>query len=194
MSTLIYGVKPSGHQCQVSIERLADHFLESGECELGASVLKETTYVDDILSSQDSKRECVRVADNIRRILGKGSMCVKCFTFSREHPSENVSADGEHVGLAGYLCAPASDMIKLDIGPIRLRKAKRGWRPEPVVGDLKSALKTCFTKKILTGLVAGVFDPLGLVTPITAGLKLDLHELCARQLDWDDQVPTELLE
>jgi hypothetical protein len=47
---------------------------------------------------------------------------------------------------------------------------------------------------VLTGLVAGVFDPLGLATPITAGFKLDLHQLCELKLDWDDKVPEELLD
>ena len=42
--------------------------------------------------------------------------------------------------------------------------------------------------------MARIFDPLGLVTPITAGLKLDLHALCSLKLDWDDQVPLELLD
>jgi hypothetical protein len=46
----------------------------------------------------------------------------------------------------------------------------------------------------LTGLVAGVFDPLGLATPITAGFKLYLHQLCELKLDWDDKVPEELLD
>jgi hypothetical protein len=39
-----------------------------------------------------------------------------------------------------------------------------------------------------------VFDPLGLATPITAGFKLDLHQLCELELDWDDKVPEELLD
>jgi hypothetical protein len=39
-----------------------------------------------------------------------------------------------------------------------------------------------------------VFDPLGLATPITAGFKLDLHQLCELKLDWDDKVPEELLD
>jgi hypothetical protein len=33
-----------------------------------------------------------------------------------------------------------------------------------------------------------------LVTPITAGLKLDLHKLCALKLDWDDPVPDSYLD
>jgi hypothetical protein len=35
---------------------------------------------------------------------------------------------------------------------------------------------------------------LGLATPITAGFKLDLHQLCELKLDWDDKVPEELLD
>ncbi len=39
-----------------------------------------------------------------------------------------------------------------------------------------------------------MFDPLRLATPITAGFKLDLHQLCELKLDWDDKVPEELLD
>ena len=194
VATLIYGVKSAGQQCQAAIEKLADHHLESGTHVLGATALKDTTYVDDILSSQDSTSKCEIVAADIDAILKKGSMGVKAFSYSGRPPSEKVSADGVHVGLAGYLWATQADVIKLDVGPVRLGKARRGKRPDPVAGDLKAALGRTFTKRTLTGLVAGVFDPLGLVTPVTAGLKLDLHELCTLRLDWDDPVPVELLD
>ena len=39
--TLIYGVKPSGAQCQVSIEKLADHFIQQGRHLEAAAILKE---------------------------------------------------------------------------------------------------------------------------------------------------------
>ena len=194
VATLIYGVKSSGQQCQAAIEKLADHHLDAGIHQMGAEALKDTTYVDDILSSQDSHEKCKTVAADIEIILQKGSMKVKSFSFSGAAPAECVSADGTHVGLAGYLWATEADIIKLDIGPVRLGKAKRGRRPDPVLGDIKAALSQVFTKRTLTGIVAGIFDPLGLVTPITAGLKLDLHELCALRLDWDDAVPQELLD
>ena len=38
-----------------------------------------------------------------------------------------------------------------------------------------------------------MFDLLGRFTPITAGIKLDLSELSLRSLDWDDQVPNDLI-
>ena len=194
VTTLIYGVKPSGQLTQVSLEKLAAFHRDQGENLDGAKVLEEDTYVDDIITSQESQQQCMEVAEQIVKILARGSMGVKAFSFSKNPPNEAVSADGLTVGLAGYLWTTEADTIRLDIGPPRLGKAKRGRRPEPVTGDFKEALRGCFTRRVLTGLVAAVFDPLGLVTPITAGLKLDLHELCALKLDWDDPVPVQLLD
>ena len=39
--------------------------------------------------------------------------------------------------------------------------------------------------------VAEIFDPLGKMTPV-CGLKLDISELSARKLDWDDVIPDNL--
>ena len=192
--TLIYGVKSSGGQCQASIEKLADHFGGREEYADAAAILKEEVYVDDVMASRNSQEECKLAANGIETILAAGSMSVKAFTHSGEVPSEAVSADGVHVGLGGYLWRPVDDLILVDIGPPRLGKAKRGKLPEPITGDFGEALKKSFTRRTLSGLVARVFDPLGLATPVTANFKLDVHDLCKRKLDWDDPVPLELLE
>ena len=143
VTTLIYGVKPSGQQTQVSLEKLAASFKDKGDHLMGAKVLEEDTYVDDIINSQESQQDCMEVAEQIVKILARGSMGVKAFSFSRNPPSDAVSADGLRVGLAGYLWKTEADTIELDIGPPRLGKAKRGRRPEPISGDFKEALKTC---------------------------------------------------
>ena len=40
--------------------------------------------------------------------------------------------------------------------------------------------------------MAEIFDMLGKMTPITAGMKLDVSELCTRRLDCDDKIPDDL--
>lgn len=192
--TLIYGVKPSGNQCQASLEKLADHFISSGQHLEAAEVLKNDIYVDDLMSSQDSLEDCYLVATGLATILQQARMNVKAFSFSGQEPEEVVSPDGQHVGVGGYLWQPLEDLIILDIGLPRLGKAKRGKLPEPITGDFGQALKENFTRRVVTGVVARVFDPLGLATPITAKLKIDLHHLCQHKLDWDDAVPLENLD
>ena len=34
--------------------------------------------------------------------------------------------------------------------------------------------------------------PLRRVTPLVSGMKLDIHELHSRKLDWDDKLPDDL--
>ena len=86
--------------------------------------LKDDTYVDDIITSPKSLPKCQQVAADIERILAKGTMGVKAFSYSGSKPSEKVSADGTHVGLAGYLWATEDDVIKLDIGLPRLGRGR----------------------------------------------------------------------
>jgi hypothetical protein len=81
-TTLIYGVKPSGQQTQVSLEKLAAHHRNQGKYLEGARVLENDTYVDDIINSQDTQQDCIVVAEEIVEILARGSMSVKAFTFS----------------------------------------------------------------------------------------------------------------
>ncbi len=55
----------------------------------------------------------------IKEILPRGSMGRKTLSFSRNPPSDAVSADGLTVGLAGYLRSAEGDTIRLDIRPPR---------------------------------------------------------------------------
>ena len=192
--TLIYGVRSAGGQTIAGFDKLSQYVLqnETGYKD-GAEVLRDDSYMDDIMTSTHSPEVSKKVAADLEHVLSLGSMGVKEFTFSGVKPLEKVSADGENVGIIGYLWNPLDDTIKLDIKKLYLGKPKRGKLPDPVVGDVGAALKPKFTRRTLVGKAAGVYDPLGLVTPISAKFKLDLHDLCFRKLDWDDSVPEHLL-
>ena len=195
MRTLIYGVKSAGGQTQVGLTELAEYCIEHfPEHTLGAETLRDETYVDDILKSADNLEEVKKTCSDITFTLNLGSMTVKDFTISGTSPSDKVSADGKSVGLAGYIWEPMEDIVRLNIKDIYLDKVKRGKQPKPIQGDLKAALQERFTRRVLVGKVSQVFDPLGLATPITANLKLDLHTVCLTRLDWDDPIPLDYLD
>ena len=42
------------------------------------------------------------------------------------------------------------------------------------------------------GKVAEIYDPLGKITPLLAGMKLDVSHLLRSGLSWDDQLPDNL--
>lgn len=193
--TLIYGVRPAGNLTMAGFDCLSEYCrTQFPEHSRGAAVLSDDTYMDDVMHSEDTEEECKQVANSLDFTLSLGTMSVKAYTFSGTEPSDLVSSDGVHVGLLGLRWDPKDDVISLDVKALYLEKPKRGKLPELVRGEIGPALKERFTRRTLVGKVASVYDPLGLVTPITARLKLDLSRICKMKYDWDDTIPDEYLE
>ena len=67
-------------------------------------------------------------------------------------------------------------------------KKIRGRRP----AGSEEGIPDKLTRRQCVSKVAEVYDLVGKLTPITAAMKLDLHELVLRRLDWDDIIPDEL--
>ena len=107
-------------------------------------------------------------------------------TFSGIDPPKDLSSDGVTLNLAGMKWFSKRD--KLNIGELNFEKKKRGKKPVVVEGMIPSN----FTRRDWVDKVAEIFDLLGKITPITAGMKLDLSELCNRKLRWDDTIPDDL--
>ena len=193
--TLIYGVKPAGQLTAEGFNLVADVAEEKEpDLKLGADTLRDKKYVDDILAAYDNDDVRDLAGDCLEKTLNYGTMEVKAVTKSGHEPDEKVTTDGANCGLLGYKWAPKDDLIGLDIKPLYLGKRKRGKRPPSVEGDIREALAGRFTKRVIAGTVAVIFDPLGLIVPVTGRLKLDLSEICKLKVDWDDMLPVELLD
>lgn len=193
--TLIYGVRPSGTITIVGFRILSNYVKDNyPEHSKGAKKLEKDSYMDDIVTGDDTVEDCEKIADDIKFTLGKGSMNVKAFSYSGKPPPEEVSADGKSIGVLGYAWFTQEDEVKLETRDVYLDKIKRGKLPEPIKGDYKDALKLTFTKRTLLRVCATVYDPLGIYTPVMATLKLDLHHIMTLQTDWDDDLPPSFLD
>ena len=49
------------------------------------------------------------------------------------------------------------------------------------------------TKRNIVGFASRFYDPLGFLSPVIVTLKIFFQEMCKLKLDWDDQLPNELL-
>ncbi len=194
--TLIYGVRPSGNQTMVGFKKTADFAATIPKLEYtgGPAVLKKKLYMDDAMSSHLDDQARDLAAQGLIDSLALSQMGVKAITKNGEDPSDIVSADGESVGVCGYVWNPKEDTIGLDIKPLFFGKKKRGKMPELVTGDVKEALAKTFTRRTLSGRVASVYDPTGIVVPVTAGLKVDLSQMCKLSEGWDDPLPNDHLD
>ena len=51
---------------------------------------------------------------------------------------------------------------------------------------------TIITKRSILSMIAKLFDPLGLVSPIIVGAKVLFQELCTMKIGWDDELPEQM--
>ena len=187
IKTLIYGVKPSGNQAERGLRETAR--LSKSEYPQVNAIIMNDVYVDDCISGESTVDGAMTRADELELVLNRGGFTLKGITFSKKDPPESLSDDGNSINVAGMTWYPKDDKLSLDISPLNFAKKHRGKKPtteESCVIPKKLTRRHCVSK------VAEVYDLTGKITPITASMKLDLHDLVRLNLDWDDAIPDSL--
>ena len=107
--------------------------------------------------------------------------------FSGHDPPDKLSDDKKSIHVGGMIWYSKDDKISLDVSPIDFSSKQRGKRNQnqPNIPELLTR-RQCLSK------VAEIFDLTGLITPITSAMKMDLHVLVQRKLNWDDAIPDDL--
>ena len=186
IKTLIYGVKSSGNQAEYGLRETArlskEDYPEINE------IVNKDVYVDDCITGEMSEKHAMKRADELEIVLNRGGYTLKGITFSNHDPPESLTDDGISIGVAGMKWYSKEDKISLNIGELNFAKKLRGKKPSSSINQIPEKL----TRRHCVAKVAEIFDISGKLTPITAAMKLDLHELVLRKLDWDDVVPDTL--
>ena len=72
----------------------------------------------------------------------------------------------------------------------KVQKIRQGQAVTPVTIDLLD--QTVLTRRIMLSQVYAIYDPLGLLSPITIKYKLVLQKMVIKKLDWDERLLPEL--
>ena len=195
--TLIWGIKCVSAQTEAAVTKLAEEIEE--ENPRLAEFLKEARFVDDLRDSDtnlEALKNLTRDADNLFQKVG---LSCKGWSFNGEPPPEEVSEEYGTVSIGGMKWYTVMDCLEVPIPPLHFSKKSRG-RLE--VGSGVFAGKTMeeiddfvpknLTRKMILSKKASLFDILGKLTPISAGLSLDLRKAMKETTGWDDPVSPSL--
>ena len=182
-----------------------------------ANLLKRSSYVDDLIDSQPSTAEALKIARETEDMLAKGGFVVKCWQFTGESSprtgevlSENVDTlvapDGavcthpnmlkgtdSSLRVLGLGWNPVEDTVVFEV-TLNFSKKKKGTHIGPCLkeADLPQGLPLVLTRRIVLSQVMMIFDPLGFVCPYTLLGKIHLRETWSLKLGWDDPLPIHL--
>lgn len=181
LNTVTYGVKSSAFLALRVIKQL---LVDEGESyPLAASRVANDMYVDDLVSGADSIEEATRLHQELCSLFEKGGFTLSKWasTIPDFNPSTNDKVDCVSI-------SPKEDDYVKILGLI--------WRaPEDSLSyAVKQPPSHHVTKRAMLSAVAKIFDPLGLLAPVTLLAKSLIQEVWKAGLGWDDPLPTHVAQ
>lgn len=140
------------------------------------TVLKRDFYVDDMLTGSTTVTELSRLKNEITSILASAGMKLHKW-------QSNVSEIARSTADPNRLLA--SDEHKT----LGLR-----WDPikDDFVYQINLPTEERMTKRKILSLIAQIYDPLGLVSPITLRAKIIMQMLWKLKIEWDSSLPNHI--
>ncbi|KAM9764604.1 uncharacterized protein ACNS7B_019486 [Menidia menidia] len=174
------GDRPAGCIAQLAMRETARLSIFA-HLEEECRILEEDSYVDDILTSHNSREELIKITQGVENILSAGGFFLKPWVWSGQSGRQNQKAaaqstatiilpnqmrdeDNKALGV-GYQVG--EDMLYM-MTSINFSKRKRKVRLGEHLKKENVRLETPdpLSRRELLSQVAGLYDPIGLVTPV----------------------------
>lgn len=174
LTTLTYGTAPAAFLATRVLNYLAE---EEKEMLSGAKAIRNNMYVDDLLAGSSNVEDTVKLYTEVRSILEKGKLPIRKFCSNSAEVMKAIPVELH----GSSLKVGDKDVIKT-LGML--------WLPEKDVFTFHhDAFPKPITKRSIISEVSSVFDPLGLIAPITVLGKLLIQRLWTLKVDWDESLP-----
>ena len=163
---LSFGNKPAPDIATNSINVLAKTSQE--ELPEASEELLHHAYVDDIAGSRQKTSQAKQLTEDIAKILAKGNFQIKAWHSNVKEIDQ--SKEEESVDILGHRWNKKDDTFS--------------FKKDEIV-----SLQDMMTKRHCLALLGKLWDPLGLVSPVTVKFRIDLQDLWSAGLGWDEVLP-----
>ncbi|XP_055908728.1 uncharacterized protein LOC129943365 [Eupeodes corollae] len=181
LKTVTFGTASAPYLAIKTLQRLAQD--EQDKYPVGAKVVREDMYVDDLISGADSMEEARRKRDEAKELLSSAGFNLRKWTANhrdliedtliqdREYDFELPFDLSNHVKTLGIKWFPSCDFFSY----------KNAQEPNETT-----------TKRTILSTVAKLFDPLGWISPCIITAKIIMQKLWDHGCDWDEEVPAHI--
>ncbi|XP_058464968.1 uncharacterized protein LOC131438748 [Malaya genurostris] len=185
LKTVTYGVASSPHHATRTLVQLATD--EGKDYPLAEQVIRNDSYIDDFLTGGKNADVVVNIYNELSALLKRGGFSAHKFcsndqTVLSRIPTElqETFVSFEHTGInntirtLGLIWNPRDDFFTFFVQPVN------------------EEIST--TKRKVLSDIGRLFDPLGFLGPIITAAKLIMQDIWRLSLDWDDELPEEVLQ
>ena len=161
LNTVTYGVRPSSFLATRTLKQLA--IDEQEKYPLAARVLLEEDYVDDVASGADSIEEAINLINELIALASSGQFQLSKWSYNKLEALANIPDN-----------ATISKTYSFDKDAQCSKVLGMVWETEADILYYRSSLPDIdgkLTKRKLLSYLSRIFDPLGLIAPITIVAK-----------------------
>ena len=146
----------------------------------------EHFYMDDYLDSISDLEAAINVIVEVIQLLKLGGFNLAKF----------VSNNSEIDRYTRQQSPTAKDLVNLDLDETPIERALGVlWDPKRDVLKIKTVNKEVpNTKRGILSFVSSIFDPLGILSPSLIEPKQIIQDLWKQNIDWDEQIPADILQ
>lgn len=185
MKRLIYGLTCSPYLAIRTLLQLAEE--EGASYPLAAEALRTSTYVDDIVTGSCSYESTLLLQQQLVDLLRKGGFELQkwssnCPQLLNQLPSSRLAIDP-----VSFDSASTTDSSLKVLG-LEWNASTDSFR-----FCVKFPNKPC-TKRTMLSTLARIFDPLGMLSPVTFLIKHLIQQVWKLKLTWDSSPPPEIVK
>lgn len=190
MTSIIFGASSSPCSALYIKNRNAEE--NAHECPAAADAIVNNHYMDDYLHSFDTTEEAAHITTAVDRIHRRAGFELRGWTSNDEAAIRHFaprldSAHSDTVEIGGNDYEKTLGLlwyVKEDLLGFRVNQRR-------VHPDVLSGLREP-TKREALSLIMSIFDPLGLISPITTPAKRIMQDTWKYKTGWDDPIPQAL--
>ena len=192
LQVVTFGVTDSPFK---SVETTKHHADENkSEYPLGHDLLKNDCYVDDLLGGKETEEEAIELFKEIDELLAKGGFKLMKVLSNSDLVMNSVPEE-KRAPMTARVLDEQGESREVDKSHSALGTT---WDPrqDTLLFRFSEKLEkvTKHTKRIIVSNGSKLYDPTGLVSPVTLNARRLMRECSDMELDWDDKVPKETID
>uniref|UniRef100_A0A1B0CP41 Integrase catalytic domain-containing protein n=1 Tax=Lutzomyia longipalpis TaxID=7200 RepID=A0A1B0CP41_LUTLO len=174
--TLCFGVATSPFLATRALLQLV--LDEGDEFPLAAQIVKSNFYVDDCPASVPELHQIIELKNQLTQLMKRAGLSLakfksNCPELLEENclSQESLDFENETMKTLGMIWNSIADTFQFEVSSVDSSVA---------------------TKRTIMSVIARIFDPIGLISPIVTKAKIILQEVWMCDRAWDDPIPEDL--
>ncbi|XP_072402497.1 uncharacterized protein [Diabrotica undecimpunctata] len=182
LQTVTYGTTSAPYLAIKFIKQLASDYKH--DYPIASELIDPDMYVDDLITGFTSEEHGIEICNQISLILKSASFKLRKWASNSQDILKGLQDTSDEFSI-------------LELGESdRLKTLGIQWSSNTDVLTYNvstSSNKQPITKRSLFSNIPKIYDPLGLISPCIILVKILIQQLWLLDLDWDDELPRDLL-